>query len=373
MKSALLVILCLTFSCGYAQKIHTVLYQYGSPGAWANYGLWTYNYNGSGSLSTITVQGWGPSANAWVNGYLITYTNNNNGTINYYVNQTWDSATSIWQNNNKVSYTYNALDQPLTALNQNWVSGTWQNYGLESSTYDGSDSLVNLQTQTWNAASNTWVNYEQITTTRNANETVNNSVVEIWDGSGWGSVGEETFTYNSSKDPITEIYQNLAGGAQNSNQALNSFDGNSHLTSSVQQVWNAASNSWVNSSMINYTNNSDESVHDYIVESWNTSGNFWQSSEMVTFDYLITTGISTQSILTTQIFPNPTNDIINLYIDDKDRSYELSLSDISGKELLHKYDNAGNQALNMTNLSSGIYFLKVIQGDKSSCQKIIKQ
>jgi hypothetical protein len=80
------------------------------------------------------------------------------------------------------------------------------------------------------------------------------------------------------------------------------------------------------------------------------------------------------------IFPNPTNDFLNIqfkypqYLND--HSGKIIVLDINGKEvfvtdcLLSKDDF---QVINLSHLNNGVYFLKLISSDVTVMQKLIKK
>ena len=71
------------------------------------------------------------------------------------------------------------------------------------------------------------------------------------------------------------------------------------------------------------------------------------------------------------IYPNPTNNIVN--IDLKNDKFSIAVYDQAGKKLIEKNSSTGEIKIDFSNLNSGIYFLKV-NGDKISfTEKVVKQ
>jgi len=72
------------------------------------------------------------------------------------------------------------------------------------------------------------------------------------------------------------------------------------------------------------------------------------------------------------IFPNPTSN--NLYIQTDDPISHLALFDIYGKKVLEqKTAFSNNQELIISNLPTGVYFLKINFDGKEVVRKIVKQ
>lgn len=72
------------------------------------------------------------------------------------------------------------------------------------------------------------------------------------------------------------------------------------------------------------------------------------------------------------VFPNPTSDIIRIHFSYSNSNLNYQLINIQGKELFEGKLNNNNSEIHMQALESGIYFLKIYEGDKFSTRKVIK-
>jgi ELWxxDGT repeat protein len=75
-----------------------------------------------------------------------------------------------------------------------------------------------------------------------------------------------------------------------------------------------------------------------------------------------------------KLFPNPTQDDLNLTFEGKNRdTFELSLYDLSGKLLINQavQSNAINK-ISTQNLNVGAYFIRLTNGEKQTIRKIVK-
>ena len=79
------------------------------------------------------------------------------------------------------------------------------------------------------------------------------------------------------------------------------------------------------------------------------------------------TGIDTKNI----IYPNPAHDEVNLINKNSGQSI-IQLMDHNGRLLQVVRSSSTNLKLNVSNLSSGMYFIKIITGNKVELQKFIK-
>ncbi|MFM7473506.1 MAG: nidogen-like domain-containing protein [Crocinitomicaceae bacterium] len=71
-----------------------------------------------------------------------------------------------------------------------------------------------------------------------------------------------------------------------------------------------------------------------------------------------------------KVYPNPTNDLINIIISDSDQNFQIELSDLSGQIILSE---SNKNELNLNHLSNGVYILKISLGDQVIAnERIIK-
>ena len=86
-------------------------------------------------------------------------------------------------------------------------------------------------------------------------------------------------------------------------------------------------------------------------------------------NYVNTTDFSEKIISNLSVFPNPTNDIINVELENYNGEISLDLYDLSGK-LLH---STNKKSIDIQEYTKGIYILKVAYGDRVQKVKIIKE
>ena len=83
-----------------------------------------------------------------------------------------------------------------------------------------------------------------------------------------------------------------------------------------------------------------------------------------------TTGIAQQKISTVLVYPNPASD--KIYYTGFSKNSMAFIIDLSGKVILSQKVNSG-EALNISMLPRGIYFLKVVSGKKMILRKFVKR
>ena len=86
-------------------------------------------------------------------------------------------------------------------------------------------------------------------------------------------------------------------------------------------------------------------------------------------NYLNSTELSENKISNLSVFPNPTNNIINIALENYNGEINLEFYDLSGKLL----KSTNSKTLDIEEYSSGIYLLKVSYDNKFQKVKIIKE
>ena len=82
--------------------------------------------------------------------------------------------------------------------------------------------------------------------------------------------------------------------------------------------------------------------------------------------------INSQSKSSFNIYPNPTNNFVNINITTQDLPSEYIIYENSGKKLNRGIINSENTSINVSELQSGIYFITISTKTKSKTQKFIK-
>jgi hypothetical protein len=94
-----------------------------------------------------------------------------------------------------------------------------------------------------------------------------------------------------------------------------------------------------------------------------------------TLNQCLTTSIKEQKNQTVfTLSPNPTNGILNINWNSKSNDCKIEVIDALGKVLISENHKEINQtSINVSDLSSGIYFVKITSGENTSTKKFIKE
>lgn len=104
----------------------------------------------------------------------------------------------------------------------------------------------------------------------------------------------------------------------------------------------------------------------YIIASGNFSGNniisFYQTATLSTNNLISDRNIT--------LYPNPTNSILNIKLQDNSSIDNIIIADLTGKTVQEEIENSN--LVNVTNLAKGIYILKVFSGSNKIESKFVK-
>lgn len=86
-----------------------------------------------------------------------------------------------------------------------------------------------------------------------------------------------------------------------------------------------------------------------------------------------TVAIEDEEVGKIAFYPNPTNDDLNVFIENMDSFDYIVLLDASGKVISNQSVNSNLTYIEMENLTNGLYIVKLLGPDKTINQKIIKE
>lgn len=73
------------------------------------------------------------------------------------------------------------------------------------------------------------------------------------------------------------------------------------------------------------------------------------------------------------LFPNPTTDVLNIHFTNTVSNAKIFIYDTTGKIIYsNEIENTNTNQIDISTLSNGIYFVKIVTGEKSETKKIIK-
>jgi|GEM_PF-627598 len=213
-----------------------------------------------------------------------------------------------------------------------------------------------------------------------------NGVLYTWGHNQWGQLGDNTNVSKSTPNPVYDQVQNITAGSDYTAG-----------TTTFGNMWSCGNNFFgqlgngttTNSNTIQLTNSNNHQMVAAGTEhtlSLHTDGSLSacgangsgklgngstvNSSTLVSIACSPSLDVEEFSTAAMKFYPNPVNDMLNI-------SFEREITNISiynllGQEVFTKISNSNQITVDMSNLASGAYLVKVNAGDVVKTEKIIK-
>lgn len=354
-----------------SQKIQTSLEETWKNGTWENFTQTLNTYDGNGYLIHDLTQDWNVS---WKNKLQTDYANNPDGTVQQSITQSWNTGTSQWDNLQRMNYTYTAAKKVLTLESEVWYDPNWGSFFRQTNTYDGNNFLIKSTIQTYSLIY-LWENSSQVIYTNNLDGTVSQSVYQAWDPWGYGvdnwyDVERTTYTYNNSK-PITAISERWNGTIwENFSKETYDYDGSGYLIHTLSQNW--LSNNWKDDAQSFITNYGNGTPYQIIAQDADASGLVWTNVSKTTFTYTalaVNDHVVEKSFV---VYPNPAHDSVTIQTNGNSLDMKYWVTDQLGRQFLKGSITGMETVIDVSQLASGVYFIKMGQ-NKNQSIKIIKK
>lgn len=304
---------------------------------WKNQFLITNSYDIYNNIMYSLWQVWGDSL--WVNVSLNSYTYDANNNPIIYLYQIWDSTT--WINNFQITCTFDLNNNITSKYWQTWDSTTWENSSLDTTfIYDINNNLISYLRKNWDSTS--WANYHLFTYTYDINNNMMSFLDQIWNGTTWDNYSLSTYNY----------------------------DVNDNMINCTNQDWD--STAWTNSEQYIYTYDSNNFKKSKVFKQWNSSDTCFDPTDSSYYYFHTVVGVdefSEQSI-DIILFPNPCTDIMTVIGQNKSI---LQILNLNGQIIKSVFCDSKATKVDLTDLSSGVYIVRVKTDKKIITKKIIKE
>lgn len=364
MKNILLAILCAAAINTFAgnEQLESVLIQNWVSGNWQNHKMEEYSYGSNGQLITDAMRNWDAPDQVWQN----TFTYNHDGSVSTETFQSLNSITGGWDDESRYTYTYTADGKVETSLYQVWVDGGWQNERLITNAYDENGNLVSYTSE--NGNNHDWPKHiTQLYYDHNPDGSVSGQT--IWNnlnGEGTNKLSSiYSYTYSAGHLSTTLNQDYYADERHNWAFDHYAYDDAGTLIADTTQSWDAGAQAWVNKTLTTYSANT------MLTRVWDAAEG-WVNASLTTYTYSAS-GISGEPSIVEGIYPNPATDIVNIDMVNPAIAYDVSITDVTGKEVWTKTATTGKEQIDIASFADGIYMLTVRQTGQSSTQKIVKQ
>lgn len=368
-----------TYAYAFAHRPIFQLYQAWNGSSFQNNYKRSYVYDNNLYQLSDLKETWNTGNSSWQNSTLSYNQNNAVGDATMTLGQNWITAASTWSNNSRSTNIYTAQHKPGSYFSESWNGTGWQNATSITWGYDVNLNPISQLYQYWSAS--TWQNQLKVNHSLNANSLPLVTTYQSWNTTAntWTNSSRTTWTYmNSSPTVLTNTLSNIFNTSADCGGSISS-DGGSPVTArglcwSTQPNPTTADfisnqgpgNVAFYATMANLSPGTLYYVRAFATNSLGTSyGNqrLFHTSGATRITQYATTGAI-------KIYPQPTTDKIQLDIKPEMLNSDILFFDESGKQVLKARLTKETNNLDVSGLASGIYFLRLQNGERL---KMIKQ
>lgn len=298
----------------------------------------------------------------------------------------------VWTHVSYVEYTYDANGNRLSRSNYNSFGGSTfelggvYNYFYENNkltsrelfmggtnlvetctyTYNDSDQIVQeLALENWNSTS--WENSWKIDYEYNNDGTLQSSISAYWNDISWAPVGTNSFYYDDNKNCIKWEY--VTG-----NRVVNKNEYEYNLDYTVDQLVLP-----INPEVQSDPKSLVEMNNMVTLRHWYTQNDLGELGYVCdfiyTYDYIGTTGTPDAAFIGDNIgiYPNPSAESITVFSRTNDIQ-GIEIINTTGQSVL-KVSNENKKEMNLdvSSLSSGIYYVRMLTSKGMITQKLVKE
>ena len=262
----------------------------------------------------------------------------------------WDENAGSLKNSEQVLYSYEGNEE--TQLTQIWndSEAVWENEEWKHLVYNDAHYTLQELTKHWNF-NQEWINYKQFTREYLADTLMSSSMEQTWDAASESWINNEKilleYNENGRITHTLHLDWNFDTGVwENSTQYFNAYDSFGNISEKYHQYWNPDVGQWINSFKEN----------DYYSE-FSPSG----VAEIYTRDLLI--------------FPNPAHDFLQVSTKENVSVKRIRIFNEAGQEVLKKeYEGFSGGLLSIRSLYPGVYLIRVdFDRGKAVVRKFVKK
>jgi hypothetical protein len=291
-------------------------------------------------------QRWNITMNQWVNSTKTENIYNLNGLLLQVVIYTWLQSNSIWEPRTKRIYQYNSNSSLNEHITQKWDANINQFINTDKSklSYNSNQDIDTFLFLSWDTLSNIWLNRTQFI-------------------SKYDNKHNEIESENQDWDITTKLWQKISLDKY-------SYDQNNSKILTIEYEW--LNNNWVELYKTKYNNTYDTDLNliKVINQDWDTTSQTFINYDKIDYFYSkhdIISNTASKENSTIKIYPNPCQDFIT--IDGLTLSSQVSIFDLQSNPIQVEKDI---DRIDLSNLNSGIYFLRIRKENENLTFKIIK-
>jgi|GEM_PF-6002568 len=407
MKSTIsLVLILLTFNIYCQQLVNTVprnksynlIYEEYNSGRFINYLKFEFVYNSKGKKTTHSRSKWRQNKWKYTSKEEYIFDNNDNPIRmeGYY----FEPNSEIWIKSSIHESTYDSNGNQLSHIRYHWSATENKRTAFDraSHKYDLNNNQIERRYWLWDKDENKWnLQYKNITEYDNGNKAL--VIMHTWNGNDWVLSYKKEIKYGATNEilefTISDWDSNTNQWETPRNKTVNEYDINNNLTSFKRSErfgfsWKdkfkqertydnnnnliqiidqetAFTTTWNNK----YKRNTEFDTDGYETKlfEYKWDGREWKPSYRLTYEHYSTLAIDNIKKNIFNIYPIPAENRLN--IDSNIPFNGVNIYDSSGQKL--KDLTLDNTSLDISNLSSGVYFLNILFDNTTVVRKIIKK
>ena len=341
-----------------------------------------YSYDENGNMIASFFNTWDLDNEVFVSFSKELITNDDSGNITISENYNWSTANNIYTRFSKDEYTYDENGNQIVYLYSTWniESGEFEPVSKEAYTSDENGNLTVSKHYRWDAAAgNFTLNFKnEYTYDENGNLTLYlYSYVDTASSNFVESHKEESTHDENGNLTLLIIYNSDAtsGALVATSKKEYTFDTNGHIESYLYSNYDTGLADFIPAFNMDYETvvDTDSSLKRMgTISKYNTISEQWDAFEgeaLQSFLYytklssLSTAGIEQAHF---SVYPNPAKESLFINSTTIERA---TIYTILGKKVL---EIRGQNKLDISPLSKGVYFINVSDGKKASTKKFIK-
>ena len=320
-----------------------------SNNVWKYSSLRDYYYDENGNDTLVTTLRWNEEAQLWENAYKFQYLfNDQNQKVldNYYI---FDAETQVWNLTNKTTKTYDEYGFLDTLTHYNWYEEYefWYGDYRQIYSWDEEGRRTEIIGQDFDLPYEHWFNDYKLNW-------------EYEDGHQVFYSKQQWKYENADWLPDEETY--------------NHYNENNKLDTILSKSWSLYTNSWSYINRTVYTFNESGNTERYFSEI-SLDGSLFETYYDTYYYYskfITPDAVPELNALDFSIYPNPANSKINILLQQDDwQNTEASILDISGRMVSTINLQAILTIVDISQLKSGVYFIRISNGNKSGVRKVI--
>lgn len=382
----------------------TVSYNYNAPNLeWVKSDKSFYTYDNKGNSLSTNLQK--VSNNVYTNTFKYIREFNTDNLVVLFDIKKWNLQNLEWENYSIDTIYYKGKIE-WKSISKDWNSsliGYVNAYKYENE-IDTNEKITSITNYNWDGNDEKWVEFDY---TKNNYDKDGNIIVSVYyefdvATQKLNPFSKDTFEYDNKNRVINNIYYSFNDVDSSYIPYLKYITKYSkNIDTTYTYSWNKNNSVWVNYLKSYYSYDSNEDLIGYTTQSFNSNNNNWEtiydysyiidgnrnrvesirknaSNGVLNFSRKVTYFYTPHEVISSvqsidpklKIYPNPTYSVLNL---ENITGYEkATIYDINGKLLVQKVLSNNSEKIDLSNLTNGIYFLRLVNKNKDIVTKIIK-